>query len=306
MLKTDIQGVITAVVTPFRADDRPDLDNLQRLIRSLVAEGVDGLLLLGTTGEGPSTSYEEQQEVIQAGVEAAGDRVVMAGTGCASLPDTIRLTRRAFELGVDAVVTVPPFYFKKWSTPGLVSYFRRVLDEAVPTGGYLFLYDIPQVTGIPITPELVSALFVHDEQKLGGVKDSTGDLAHGLAYCKAFPQLRTFVGTDKFLLAGMQSGAAGCITAGSNVFAPLAVAVYRAFREGRDASALQEDLTAARSALEKFTPFPASLKSLLARKFNTEGWNVRPPLVPLSAQEQADLIGSLNSLRLGEEIRWLS
>ena len=309
MLKSDFKGVVTAVVTPFSPDDRPDLDNLQRLIRCLVEEGVDGLLLLGTTGEGPSTSFEEQQDILRAGLEAAGDRTVMAGTGCASLPDTIRLTRRAFELGVDGVVTVPPFYFKKSSTAGLLAYFQRVLDEAVPPEGALFLYDIPQVTGIPISPELIAGLLSHAENKLGGVKDSTGDFAHSLALIRAFPQLRIFVGTDKFLLNGMRSGAAGCITAGSNVFGSLAAGVYRAFCEGREAEALaealQEELAAARSALEKYTPFAASLKSLLARRFEGGGWNVRPPLVPLSSEEEASLVRSLKDIGLGQKMDWL-
>ena len=305
MIKTDFRGVVTAVLTPFTADDKPDLKNLQCLVHALIKEGVDGLLLLGTTGEGPSTSYEEQVEIIQAGLQAAGKCTIMAGTGCASLPDTIRLTARAFELGVHAVVTVPPFYFKKFSTPGLAEYFRRVMDEGIPEGGTLFLYHIPQVTGIPISNDLISELLAHDEKKLGGVKDSSGDLAHAQDYCQNFPQLRVFVGTDKLLLSGVRSGAAGCITAGANVFAPLAVRVYRAFLKGEAAEADQDALTAARTILEKYPPFAASLKSLMSYRFGNGSWHLRPPLMPLSPTEQSDLLQSLKALNLGQTIPWL-
>lgn len=293
--KTGFKGVIAAVVTPFTQEDRPDIENLQRLVTTLYKQGVDGILLLGSTGEGPSLSFAEQELVLEAGMDAARDLIVMAGTGCASLPDTIRLTRRGFELGVDAVVTVPPFYFKKVTLEGLFQAYCRVLDEAVPEGRHLFLYDIPQISGISITPPLVERLLAHAEGKLGGIKDSTGNLEHAREYCQKFPSLRIFVGNDKLLLEGLQFGAAGCITAGANLFAPLAVQVYHTFLEGGDAVSLQGDLTTARATLERYTPFPASVKSMLALRFNTSGWNVRPPLVPLSEIERDDLLQLLKS-----------
>jgi 4-hydroxy-tetrahydrodipicolinate synthase len=222
--------------------------------------------------------------------------VVMAGTGCASLMDTVRITRRAFEMGVDAVVTVPPFYFKKVNTAGLCEYFSRVLDEGVPDGRHLFLYDIPQTTGVPITSELVERLLERHEEKLGGIKDSTGNLDHSREYFQKFPGLRTFVGTDKLLLSGLQDGAAGCITAGANLFAPMAVEVYRAYQSGLAPVEMQEHLTAARAALERYTPFPASIKSLLALRYDSPGWNVRPPLVPLTPAEREDLLQSLQGI----------
>ena len=293
--KTGYKGVIVAAVTPFTLDDRPDLNNLQLLIQTLYREGVDGILLLGTTGEGVSLSFEEQEAVIEAGMEVSRDMIMMVGSGCASLPDTIRLTRRAFELGADAVVTVPPFYFKKFTNTGLFEYFRRVIDEAVPEGKHLFLYDIPQTTAIPIQYELVSRLLEYSESRLGGIKDSTGDLAHATEWCQKFPQLRIFVGTDKLLLPGMQAGAAGCITAGANLCAKLAVEVYRTYHQGRDASAIQTQLTAARTALEKYLPFPATLKSILAMRYGTPGWNVRPPLIPLTEEQRSDVVEALKA-----------
>jgi len=194
------------------------------------------------------------------------------------------------------VVTVPPYYFKKFTTQGLADYFIRVFDEAVPEGKQLFLYDIPQTTGIPVSHELAARLLEHDEHKLGGVKDSTGDLSHAQAWISAFPQLKIFVGTDKLLLEGLKSGAAGCITAGANLFAPLAVKVYRAYKEGRDPSAIQAELSAARAALERYLPFPATLKALLAQRYRTPGWFVRPPLIELTPEQMEDLEQALKAV----------
>lgn len=288
--RSGFKGVVVAVITPFGSDGRPDLENLQRLVQTLYKQGVDGILLLGTTGEGTSLSFSEQEAVLQAGIEVSRDMIVMAGTGCASLPDTVRLTHRAFELGADAAVTVPPFYFKKVTTAGLAEYFRVVLDEGVPAGKHMFLYDIPQVTGITITHELMDALLEHAGDKMAGVKDSTGSLEHSQAWCERFPQLRIFVGTDKLLLDGMRAGAAGCITAGANLFAPAAVSVYRAYQNGEPAETAQAALSAQRGALEKYAPFPAPIKSLLAMRYGTPGWHVRPPLLPLADAQRDDLL----------------
>lgn len=303
---TRFHGVVPAVATPFDEQGRPELKNLQALIQDLKQQGVQGILLAGTTGEGPSLSLEEREEITAAGLEAASGLFVLAGTGCASLQDTLRATRRAFELGVDGVVTVPPFYFKNLKDEGLFAYFQRLFDDAVPAGRALFLYDIPQTTKVPLSSELIERLLAYAGERLAGIKDSTGDLDHTIALCERFPQLRVFVGSDKALLAGLQKGAAGCITAGTNLFASLAVRVYRAYCDQNPAAGeLQETLTSARAVMEGYLPFPASVKSLLAVKHGTPGWKVRPPLVPLPAPERETLMASLKALKLGPDFAWL-
>ena len=307
--KQDYSGVFTAVVTPFNEHDQPDFENFRILIQTLKNEGVNGILLAGTTGEGPMLSLKEQEQIIESvlNITAGMNLIVMAGTGCVSIKDTIFMTRRAFELGIDAVVTLPPYYFKKISPAGLLNYFCRILDEAVPDDKFLFLYDIPQLTGITMTNELIEGLLKTHEKKFCGIKDSIGNFEHTQEIINRFPQLRVMVGTDKLLLKGLQAGATGCITAGTNVLAAYAARVYQAFIEGSEAALkLQEDLTAARSALERFTPFPICLKSLLAYRFGNKGWNVRLPLMPLSYDEQAELIRSLKSLNLDDSVDWLT
>ena len=131
-----IEGVFAAAVTPLNTDGQLDLAALPRLIDFLAGRGCHGVLLLGTTGEGPSLSVAERSDVLREGLRhraaAWPDFKLLAGTGCASLSDTIALTRAAFDLGADAVVTLPAFYYKGVSPEGITAYFEQVVQRAVP------------------------------------------------------------------------------------------------------------------------------------------------------------------------------
>jgi 4-hydroxy-tetrahydrodipicolinate synthase len=302
--KLTLKGVVCAAVTPLEKG-KLHVENHQRHIKTLAEEGCDGVLLLGTTGEGPSIGLAERAEIIEATLAVSGEMKIMVGTGLASLPDTITATRQAFDLKVDAVVVIPPFYFKKVSDEGLVAYYRQLFDEAVPDDGLLLAYHIPQMTAVPISYGLLERLLVIAGDRMAGVKDSSGDLDHTLELCRRFPQLRIFVGNDKLLLQSLQAGAAGCITAGANVLAPLAANVYRAYTAGEDAGEHQALLTAARGILEGHPPFPPAMKGLLENRYGTSGWEVRPPLDPLPESGRQALWSALNALDLPEQYRWL-
>jgi 4-hydroxy-tetrahydrodipicolinate synthase len=168
------------------------------------------------------------------------------------------------------------------------------------------VYHIPQVTHVPISFNLLEELISVSDGRLVGVKDSSGDAEHARELCRRFPDLNIFVGSDRLLLAGLQVGADGCITAGSNVLGPLAVDVYRAYATGDPAEPLQERLTAARLVFERYQPFPAGLKSLLALRYGGDSWNVRPPLAPLSDSDRAELLLALRNLNLENRLPWLA
>lgn len=303
---SQLRGVVPAVVTPLNSNDKPDLEALQKHIGVLIDEGSHGILLLGTTGEGPSMGMAEREAILETGLAVARDNFVMVGTGTASLSDTITLTRRAYELGADVTVILPPFYYKNVTVRGVLDYFRRLFAEAVPDDGLVMVYHIPQVTQVPITFSLLEELVSVSGGRLVGVKDSSGDLEHAKELCRRFPDLNIFVGSDRLLLAGLQVGADGCITAGANVLGPLAVDVYRAYSTGDPADPLQERLTAARLVFERYQSFPAALKSLLALRYGGDSWNVRPPLAPLSHSDRSDLISALRSLNLENKLPWLA
>ena len=134
-----LEGVFAAAVTPLDAGGAPDLAALPALIDFLAGRGCHGVLLLGTTGEGPSFSVQrELRSCARACVTEPrpGRKLqVLAGTGCANLSDTVELTRAAFDLGVDAVVTLPAFYYKGVGPDGIASYYEQVVRRAVPGTG---------------------------------------------------------------------------------------------------------------------------------------------------------------------------
>ena len=300
---TQLKGVMPPVVTPLTQEDQLHVENLQLHIRTMIQEGCSGVLLMGTTGEGPSLGLGERKTVIDVGVEAAQGALVLAQTGCASLKDTLSLTRHAYDSGVDAAMVVPPFYYKNVPVEGLVAYYRRLLDEAVPEDGSILLYHIPQVSQVPVSFRLLEGLLTFASDRLVGLKDSSGDLNHLRELRGRFPQLRVFVGTDRLLLEGLRLGAAGCITAAVNVLAPLDVAVYRAFISGQEVEDLQDTLTAARDALERYPPFPPTIKYLLSLRYGESGWEPRPPLTNLSETDRDTVVRDLIKV---DAHRWLS
>lgn len=304
--RSSLCGVIPALVTPLTMEGKFNQDNFENHINTLAGEGCDGIVVLGTTGEGPSFGLDERKAIIKVAVEASGEMLTIASTGCASLADTLALTSHAFASGADAVLVLPPFYYKNLPHDGLVSYYRHLIEEAVPENGQLLLYHIPQVTQVPITFELLESLLEIAQDKVAGVKDSSGDVQHLQKLCGRFPQLQIFAGNDRHLLSGLKFGTAGCITAGVNVLAPLNVAVYEAYKTQQgDFEALQEKLTAGRVVLEKYMPFPATMKFLLSRRYKTPGWEVRPPLLPLPPCEKTALLKELHQVDITEWLPWL-
>jgi 4-hydroxy-tetrahydrodipicolinate synthase len=305
--RTKIRGVITAVLTPFDKMGRPDFTAYQAHIRTLEREGCNGILLLGTTGEGPSMSLEERKDLLAAGREATTKMAVMACTTCANLPETAALTRHAFEKGADAVTVMPPFFFKGVSDEGLYNFYRQVLEEAVPDDGLMMLYHIPQVTGVPVTFSLLERLIELDGRRVAGIKDSAGSLEHCQELCRCFPELMVFTGNDQFILEALRSGASGCVTGVVNVFAPMAVAIYHAHIQSDPAAdELQKRFRQVWAILDGYQPYPSLLKALISLRYREDGWRrVRPPLAPLEEDRLQELLLALTQLELDERYDWI-
>jgi len=289
-------GVYCATVTPMRGLE-VDTTALIAHLYALKAEGCDGVLLMGTTGEGPSLALDEREAIVAASVTAQTGLKILAGTGTPSLPETIHATRRAFALGADGVVVIPPYYFKTASEAGLLAYYRAVLDSAVPDDKALFAYHIPQVSGVAVPTTLLEKLASEYGARFAGVKDSGGDMGYADGIIQRAPELDVFVGSEKLLLTGLKHGAAGCITAGANVLARRAAAVYQAWKSGEDAEALQAALSIARTVLDGYAPAPSALKALLSARYGGESWDVRLPLLPLSEAQGVEFIEKFNEVR---------
>lgn len=284
----EIRGIISAMLTPFTSDVGPvDYEWLPGYLRFLEDGGIHGVLALGTTGEGPSMSTAERERVMDIVLASRGGLAVIAGTGCAALTETIALSNYALDRGADAVLVMPPFYIKGPSEIGIINYYRALCD-ALPADAKVLLYNIPQVTGVPITPAIIDGLLESHGAQIFGLKDSSGSWDNSKMLIDRYPGLRVFTGSDKLISRALAGGAAGALTALSSAFPRVARAVYDAHHEGGDVAAAQARLTALRDLVDPVNTPPA-LKAALAWTSDLPETQVRLPLTPLSNEEAARL-----------------
>src|SRR5688572_16165205 len=177
-----LAGVYAAAVTPLNSDSSLDLDSMPAFLNFLAERGCHGSVLFGTTGEGPSFSPSEREILIRTACETREAMSVVpsfrliAGTGTPSLSETIELTKLAFDLGFEAVLVVPPYYFRQATDNGLFAWFSEVIKKAVPSNGYLLGYHFPQVAGIGLSLDLLARLKDAFPVQFAGIKDSSHDL----------------------------------------------------------------------------------------------------------------------------------
>ncbi len=294
-----LAGVYAAAVTPLKADLSTDIEAVAPFLSFLAARGCHGAWIFGTTGEGPSFSPSEREAVWRAALkvrEQYPDFHLLAGTGTPSLTETIDLTQLAFDLGFDAVVTLPPYYFRKATDPGLFSWFEQVIHKAVPKDGFMLGYHFPSVAGIGFSLELLKRLKDAFPVQFAGIKDSSHDQDFARSLGETFGEdLAVFSGTDSDLTFALEHHACGCITAPANLISPGLREVYDAHTSGRDPSTAQAKVSRQRHVLEQYQPFPPLLKSLLAQLHGQPRWPVRPPLVEIPASQAQQAVRELNS-----------
>ena len=198
--------VLTAMVTPFRTDGSLDAEAAQRLATHLVDHGHDGLVVSGTTGESPTTSDAEKEQLLRAVVEAVGDRAkVVAGTGTNDTQHTVELSRSAEKAGAHGLLIVTPYYNKP-PQESLVRHFETAVDAVdLP----VILYDIPTRTGTPI--EYDSLMRLAEHERILAVKDAKGDLFEG-SRVMAGTDLAYYSGDDAMNLAWLTHGGIGVIS----------------------------------------------------------------------------------------------
>jgi len=298
-----LAGVYAAAVTPLREqpDSSLDLESVPLLMRFLASRGCHGMVLFGTTGEGPSFSPTEREALMRsarAHRELLPGFRLIAGTGTPSLSETIDLTRLAFDLGYDAVLVLPPYYFRRATDEGLFNWFSEVIKKAVPSEGYLLGYHFPNVAGIGFSIELLARLKDAFPAQFTGIKDSSHDpvLASSLGE-KFGSDLVVLTGTDSYLQLAMQNKAAGCITAPANVISPDLREVWDLIQEGKDASEAQMRVTKKRDILDKYPPFPPTLKALLHRLHGLPRWSVKPPLEEISDNMEEQLVNEMAGIK---------
>lgn len=296
---TDLRGVFAPIVTPFRGDGTTiDYAWIPYHLAFLQERGLDGVVPMGTTGEGTSLSVNERKALLETVMARRGKLRVVAGVGTPSLTETIDLTRHAFASGVDSVLVLPPYYWRSVSDEGLAAYYRTLCDRALQPGQKIMLYHIPQISGVPITLSLLDALMETHAECILGLKDSTGNPNSLVQYVRRYPQLRVFVGSDRLVGFAYQIGAAGSITACANLVPEAIQRIRQLAERGEDFEEAQEALTALRDLLQEFQPIQAAIKALLTRLIRLPAAYVRPPLTNLSPHQQFTLLEKARSLSL--------
>ena len=290
-----ITGVLSPVVTPFKADLSPDPERFVKQCRWLLSQDV-GLAVFGTNSEANSLATEEKIELLDRLADAQLDPArMMPGTGCCAITDSVRLTAHATKLGCAGVLMLPPFYYKGVSDDGLFRNFAEVIERVGDERLRIYLYNIPPVSQVAITLPLIERLLSHYPGIVAGIKDSSGDWNNTKAYLDSFADqgFDVFPGSETFLLRGMRHGGAGCISATANVN-PAAIARLFATWSTADADTQQTQLDDIRGIFAGYPMIPA-LKTAVAHYSRDASWaTVRPPLVELTAEQKSSLISELD------------
>ncbi|HKJ00330.1 MAG TPA: dihydrodipicolinate synthase family protein [bacterium] len=289
---TQMRGVLSPVITPFKADLTPDANRLIAQCRWLLSQNV-GLAVFGTNSEANSLSVDEKLMLLDMLVEAGLDpKRMMPGTGACALSDSVRLTKRAVELGCGGALMLPPFYYKGVSDEGLFRNFAEVIERVGDDRLRIYLYHIPPVSQVPITLGLIDRLLKAYPGIVAGVKDSSGDWNNTKAMLDAFPGFGVFAGQELMLLDNMRNGGVGCISATANVN-PGPIHQLYANWESSEADRMQADVAATRKFIQQFPMIP-SLKQIVAHYSGDAGWaRLRPPLVELTAELSTKLLDGL-------------
>src|SRR6266480_470926 len=288
-----IRGVLAPVVTPFKADLSPDRDRFIAHCQWLLSQN-SGLAAFGTTSEANSLSAKERMTLLDVLVGAGIDPSrMMPGTGCCSIIETIDLTAHAIRHGCAGVLMLPPFYYKDVSEEGLYRYFSEVVQRVGDARLKIYVYHIPSVAIVSVTPRLIERLLKAYPNAIAGMKDSSGDWNNTKTFLEAFADngFDVFVGSESFLLANMRNGGAGTISATANVNPAAIHELYNvasAVSADVDLQPQQAQLNVVREVFSsrKFSSMIAALKQAIAIYANDPEWaRVRPPLIELTTEE---------------------
>ena len=280
-------GLSVALSTPFSKGGAIDSKLAVLHSKRVLQNGANSITLFGTTGEGTSLSQTEKLKILRTLIkEDILARQIIVAVMTSSLQDVVSQCIEYHELGVRRVLLAPPFFFKDLSFEGLLKWYSAVFLALRPLEIQFILYNIPQLTMVPIEPKLISAL----QDKFGsemvfGVKDSTGNLSSTLEFLKN-KDLMVAVGDERTLADAMCHGASGAICGMSNIFPNELAEIINTKTHNPMINKMTNLIVKA--------PVTAGVKALLAIKLNENKWlNVRSPLNPSSEAHQLLLKNAL-------------
>ena len=292
-MRYDAGEVITAMVTPFNSKREVDYEKVEQLAYQLINTGSDAVLVTGTTGESPTLTHEEEIEILGSAKRGVGSNgKVIMGTGSNSTETAVRMAKLAEKEGVDAILTVVPYYNKP-SQAGMIEHFSAIA-EAVELP--VILYNIPSRTGVNMSVDTVKTL-ARKYENIVALKQSFGDMDIITDLKMNCPKgFAIYSGDDSLTLPMLSVGAHGVISVASHLFGTEIKSMIRNFKTG--------DAMTARNMHQKLYPIfkklfmapnPVPVKAALAYKGLIEEY-VRRPLVELTKAEKADLIFTLDSI----------
>ncbi|WP_336787497.1 4-hydroxy-tetrahydrodipicolinate synthase [Paenibacillus sp. MMO-177] len=285
LTEQDLKGIYVPVVTPMGAGGEVDIRSFESYVKQLVEDGVNGIVVNGTTGESPTVTLEEMAALTAAARLVCGPmkRPVIVGTGTNDTASTVRKTAFAGELGADAALVVVPYYSRP-SQEGIIEHYRQAASTGLP----IVAYEIPSRTGIRLAPDTVRAIL--DLDGVIGIKDSSGGIELMMELASSGDHKPVLGGEDIYFHAMLCCGAAGGMLASASVRTTAFVEVYEQFMQGR--------LEASRQSFGALLPLirllfrepnPAPLKYLLARQSSIASDHIRLPLTPVSEKLREQL-----------------
>jgi 4-hydroxy-tetrahydrodipicolinate synthase len=279
------EGAFTALVTPFK-NGKIDYDALEKHIEFQIAQGIDGVLPMGTTGESPTVSFEEHEEFIRRVVKIVNGRVkVLAGTGANSTSEAVWLTKCAEDAGVDAALSVNPYYNKP-TQKGLIAHYEQI---AKSTKLPIILYNIPGRTGVNFLPESIKEL-LNRVDNVVAMKEASGDINQMMRLVELCGDKLTLLsGDDNLLLPLLSIGGKGVISVLSNILPADVRKVITLFNENKldEAKALfYKLLPLCRAMFLETNPIPVKTAMAMMGFCNDE---LRLPLTPLSDENKKTL-----------------
>ncbi len=289
-----LRGVIPPLITPFRADGTVDLAAFEANLESLGSSGLAGFLVLGSNGEAAGLEHEEKLELIATARRLAPGRFLLVGTGTESTRGTVALTRKAADLGADAVLVLTPHFYRGRMTPEVLRRHFEAVAEASPIPVYL--YSVPAFTGLTWPPGLASALAGHP--RVAGMKESSGDIGLlGRIIATVPASFEVLCGSAPVFYPALCVGAQGGILGVANCVPRVVLGLYEAFVAGDHVRArrLQEVLTPLAAAVTS-TWGVGGLKAAMDLA-GLRGGDVRGPLLPVPEAAREEIRPLLDAAR---------
>lgn len=276
-------------ITPFKPDMSVDQSRFVAHARHLLASGAHGLAPFGTTSEANSLALAERmtalEALIAAGIPAGA---LIPGTGCSAVGDTITLSAHATQLGCRGVLMLPPFFYKNVPEDGVFAAYAQAIEAIGSANLKVYLYHIPQMSGVPITLTLIERLIKAYPGTIAGLKDSSGKWENTKSVIEAFPQIDTYSASESLIPENVATGGAGCISASSNVNPAGIRRLIDGLGTPRQA-ALLDQVSQVRKIFEALPLIPAIKAAVAMQTADPEFARVRPPFVLTGTAHQAEI-----------------